>query len=66
MFTVAPSTAVCAALWNRGTSAVSEVFFNNLDVHLGNCRSIWIENTSKLLVQGSQIDGTQAMGTLLK
>ena len=57
-----PSTAACAVLWNRGTPAVSEVFFNNLNAQLGNCRAVWIENTNDFLLQGSLINCTQSAG----
>ena len=50
------STGPCAVLWNRGSSPVSEVFFNNLDVHLGNCRQVWFERVDKLLVQNSRFE----------
>ncbi len=50
------STSLCALLWNRGSTNVSELFFNNLDVHLENCRSFWFESTNNLLVQTSHFD----------
>jgi parallel beta-helix repeat protein len=52
------STAPCALLWNRGTAPVSELFFNNLDIHLSNCRSFWFERTNNLLVRGSHVDSS--------
>jgi parallel beta-helix repeat protein len=56
VFAVNSSTSPCALLWNRGTTNVSELFFNNLDVHLENCRSFWFESTNNLLVQSSHFD----------
>jgi parallel beta-helix repeat protein len=50
------ATSPCAMLWNRGTTNASELFLNNLDVHLNNCRNIWFESTTKLLVQNSTVD----------
>ena len=56
VFAVNSSTSSCVLLWNRGSTKVSELFFNNLDVHLENCRSFWFEATDNLLVQNSQFD----------
>ena len=56
VYAVNSSTSSCALLWNRGSTKVSELFFNNLDVHLENCRSFWFEATDNLLVQNSQFD----------
>lgn len=53
VYAVTASTNPCALIWNRGTSKVSELFFNNLDVHLDNCKGVWLENTNNLLVQHS-------------
>jgi parallel beta-helix repeat protein len=50
------TTSPCAVLWNRGAGNASELFLNNLDVHLTNCRSIWFESTTKLLLQNSTVD----------
>ena len=56
VYAVNSSTSPCALLWNRGSTNVSELFFNNLDVHLGNCKSFWFESTNNLLVQTSHFD----------
>ena len=57
----ANSASPCALLWNRGSSKVSELFFNNLDVHLGNCRAFWFEATNHLLIRGSTIDSSNSL-----
>lgn len=54
--TLNPSTSPCAVVWNRGSSNVSELFFTNLNVQLGNGRYFWFESIDKLLVQNSHID----------
>jgi hypothetical protein len=56
VFAVATSASPCALLWNRGTPKASTLFFNNLDVHLNNCRSFWFETTDKLLVKNTYFD----------
>jgi parallel beta-helix repeat protein len=56
LYAVNPSTSPSALLWNRGSTKVSELFFNNLDVHLANSKSFWFEETDNLLVQNSQFD----------
>jgi parallel beta-helix repeat protein len=56
VYAVNSSDSACAVLWNRGSKNVSEIFFNNLDVHLGNCKSFWFESTNNFLVQGSHFD----------
>jgi parallel beta-helix repeat protein len=38
--------------------AVSELFFNNLDVHLDGARNFWFEHTNNLLIQNSHFDST--------
>ena len=53
VYAVDASNSPCALLWNRGSAKASELFFNNLDVHLGNCKSFWFESTDRLLVQAS-------------
>ncbi len=60
VYAVTTSTSPCALLWNRGTNKVSELFFNNLDVHLENCKAFWLENTDKLLIQRSLFDSKSA------
>ena len=60
VYAVNPSTSPCALLWNRGSSKVSEIFFNNLDVHLDNSKSFWLEAADKLLVQGSQFESNSS------
>ena len=54
------STSPCAFLWNRGSNGVSELFFNNLNVQLNNCKSFWVESTSELLVQNSIFNSSAA------
>jgi parallel beta-helix repeat protein len=61
VYAVNSSTSPCAVLWNRGSANVSELFFNNLDVHLGNCRNFWFDSTDKLLVQNSRFDSTSTV-----
>ena len=56
IYAVSPSTSACALLWNRGSRNVRELFFDNIDVHLGNCRNFWFESTNDLLVQNSHFD----------
>ena len=61
VYAVNSLTSPCAVLWNRGSANVSELFFNNLDVHLGNCRNVWFNSTDKLLVQNSHFDSTSTV-----
>ena len=56
VYAVNSSTSPCAVLWNRGSSNANELFFNNLDIHLENCRSFWLEGANELLVQASSVD----------
>ncbi len=56
VFAVSSSNGPCAVLWNRGSTKVSELFFNELDVHLDNCRSFWFDSTNDLLIQNSRFD----------
>lgn len=63
VYAVNSSTSPCALLWNRGSTAVRELFFNNLDVHLGNCRAFWFQETNNLLVQGSTIDSANTLNS---
>jgi parallel beta-helix repeat protein len=63
VYAVTSSTSPCALLWNRGSKRVSKLFFNNLDVHLGNSRSFWFEGTVNLLVQHSRFDSTASHNT---
>jgi parallel beta-helix repeat protein len=60
VYAVNSSASPCALLWNRGSSPVHELFFNNLDVHLDNCRSFWFESTNNLLVQRSRFDSAES------
>jgi hypothetical protein len=60
VYAVTASQNPCALLWNRGTSRVSELFFNNLDVHLENCKAFWFENTDNLLVQHASFNSKSA------
>jgi parallel beta-helix repeat protein len=61
VYAVNSSTSTFAVLWNRGSTNVSELFFNNLDVHLNNCRAFWFEATDNLLVQNSQFDSSNSL-----
>jgi parallel beta-helix repeat protein len=61
VYAVSSSTSPCALLWNRGATKVSELFFNNLDVHLANCRTFWFGATNNLLIQGSHIDSSNSL-----
>ena len=56
VYAVNSSSSPCALLWNRGSSPVSELFFNDMDVHLANCKNFWFESTDRLLVQNSRFD----------
>ena len=39
---VASSSSPCATIWNRGSTGVSELFFNNMNIELNNCRSFLV------------------------
>jgi parallel beta-helix repeat protein len=54
------SSSPCAVLWNRGSSKASEIFFNNLDAHIGNCKSVWFDSTNNLLIQNSRFDSNSS------
>lgn len=56
VYAVNPSSNPCAVLWNRGSKRVGELFFNNLNVQLANCKNFWFEQTNEILVQNSQIN----------
>jgi parallel beta-helix repeat protein len=56
VYAVNSSTSPCALLWNRGSTDVRELFFNNLDVHLDICKSFWFEATNHLLVQKNRFE----------
>jgi parallel beta-helix repeat protein len=59
VYAVNPSTNACTLLWNRGsvyTARVSELFFNNLNVQLANCKYFWFESADKILVQNTQFN----------
>jgi parallel beta-helix repeat protein len=60
IYAVNASTSPCAVIWNRGSANVRELFFNNLDVHLDNCKSFWLEATDRLLVQNSHVDSNSS------
>jgi len=53
IYAVNSSASPCAVIWNRGRTQVSKVFFNDLEIHLANCRSFWFETVDNLLVQKS-------------
>jgi parallel beta-helix repeat protein len=52
---VNPSSTPCATIWNLGSTGSSELFFNNLNVQMGNNRTFWFINVNELLVQGSDL-----------
>lgn len=56
VFAINPSTSPCAVLWNRGSGNTRKLFFNNLDLHLENCKNVWFESTHYLSIQNSTID----------
>jgi parallel beta-helix repeat protein len=56
IYAINSSSSPCAVLWNRGPKNVGELFFNNLDVYLGNGRAFWFQSTNNLLVQNSHFD----------
>jgi parallel beta-helix repeat protein len=60
VYAVNSSASPCALLWNRGSSKVSKLFFNNLDVRLENCRAFWFEATDNLLVRNSHFDSNSS------
>jgi parallel beta-helix repeat protein len=65
VYAVNSSSSPCAVLWNRGLTHVSELFFNNLDVHLANSRPFWFQNIDSLLVQNSLFEsGAQRNGPI--
>ena len=53
IYAVNSSASPCAVIWNRGRTQVSKVFFNDLEIHLANCRPFWFETVDNLLVQKS-------------
>ncbi len=53
IYAVNSSGNPCAVVWNRGPAHVSKVFFNNVGIHLANCRPFWFENVDNFLVQKS-------------
>lgn len=53
---LATAANACAALWSRGTSGATDVFFNNMVIQLNNCRSMWFTGTTNFLLQNSSID----------
>jgi parallel beta-helix repeat protein len=61
VYAVNSSTSPCALLWNRGSANVSELFVNNLDLHLDSCRNFWFESTDRFLVQNSHFDSTSSL-----
>ena len=56
VYAVNSSSSPCAVLWNRGPIHVSKLFFNNLDVHLANCKPFWFQSVDNLLVQNSRFE----------
>jgi len=60
VYAVNSASSPCAVLWNRGPIHVSELFFNNLDVHLANCKAFWFQSVDNLLVQNSRFESIAA------
>jgi parallel beta-helix repeat protein len=58
VYSVNSSASPGALLWNRGSSNVSEIFFNNMDVELENSKNFWFEGTNNLLVRNSLINSS--------
>jgi len=58
------SSTPAAALWNRGSNGVSEIFFDNVNIQLNNSRSIWINGTNDLLISNSTASITSNAGPL--
>ncbi|MGA2647543.1 MAG: glycosyl hydrolase family 28-related protein [Candidatus Sulfotelmatobacter sp.] len=56
---VPSSSNPCATIWNRGSHAVSELFFNNMNIELNNCRTFWFDGANELLVKNSHIDSAE-------
>jgi parallel beta-helix repeat protein len=53
IYAVNSSASPCAVIWNRDRTKVSKLFFNNLEIHLANCRPFWFQTIDNLLVQKS-------------
>ena len=53
IYAVNSSGSPCAVIWNRDRTKVSKLFFNNLEIHLANCRPFWFQTIDNLLVQKS-------------
>jgi parallel beta-helix repeat protein len=53
IYAVNSSASPCAVIWNRDRIKVSKLFFNNLEIHLANCRPFWFQSIDSLLVQKS-------------
>jgi len=53
IYAVNSSASPCAVIWNRDRTKVSKLFFNNLEIHLANCRPFWFQSIDDLLVQKS-------------
>jgi parallel beta-helix repeat protein len=58
VYSVNSSTSPDALLWNRGSTGVSELFFNNLDIHLANSKFFWFDATNRILIQNSYFDSS--------
>jgi len=55
----ASSTSPCAAIWNTGSTGVSELFFNNMNIELNNCKPFWFNGVNDLLLKNSSIDSVE-------
>lgn len=60
IYAVNSSDSPCAVIWNRGRMQVTKVFFNNLEIHLANCRPFWFQTIDNLLVQKSVFESAAA------
>jgi parallel beta-helix repeat protein len=57
--TGASSSSPCATIWNQGSTGVSELFFNNMNIELNNCRPFWFNGVNNLLLKNSKIDSIE-------
>jgi parallel beta-helix repeat protein len=54
------SSSPCATLWNNGTVSASELFFNNINLQMGDNRAFWFQNTNEFLLLGSTLSSGDA------
>jgi parallel beta-helix repeat protein len=53
------SSTPCASIWNRGLANVSELFLNNVNIEINNCRTVWFDNVNDFIMQNSSIDSSE-------